>query len=131
MQVTTKIGCLGFLMALSALNISHAEAKADFSLSDSSLQTIEGRLTRLTEIIQQQEVTPDNIPNSLLVGGWGNTRRGSWVNTRRTGFVNHHGGGSFVNRRPWGNGGFLNRNWGDGGRFINRPWGNGGFLNRY
>ncbi|ACB49662.1 conserved hypothetical protein [Crocosphaera subtropica ATCC 51142] len=132
MQITTKITCVGFLLAVSTLTASIAKSQA--LLSDNNL-TIESRLSRLTEAIQQRGIDIAPETNNDLIGlGWGNGRGGSWGNGYRGGFANRHGGGGFVNRNPWRNGGgFVNgRPWGDRGGFYNRsPWRNGGFINRW
>lgn len=132
MQITTKITCVGFLLAVSTLTAS--VAKSHGTLSNDNL-TIENRLSRLTEAIQERGIDIATEKNSDLIGlGWGDGRRGNWVDSRRGGFANRHGGGGFVNRNPWRNGGgFINRRpWGDRGGFYNRsPWRNGGFINRW
>lgn len=122
MQIQTKITCVGFLLAVSTLTAS--VAKSQGTLSNNNL-TIENRLSRLTEAMQEREIDVldeqrDDV--DLLARGWANGRRGSWANGYRGGFANRHGGGGFVNRRPWGDrGGFYNRS----------PWRNGGFINRW
>ncbi len=132
MQIKTKITCVGFLLAVSTLTAS--VAKSQGTLSNNNL-TIENRLSRLTEAIQQRGIDISPETNNDLIGlGWGNGRRGTWGDTYRGGFANRHGGGGFVNRNPWRNGGgFVNgRPWGDRGGFYNRsPWRNGGFINRW
>ncbi len=115
MKITSKITCLGFLLALSTLTVTKVEAKS-LSLGENS--TIEARLSRLTDIVNQNDLQYPKT-DDLLVGGWANGRGGSWVNGRRGGFADRHGGGGFYNRR-----------WGDGGRFYNRYGGGGGFFNR-
>ena len=132
MQITTKITCVGFILAVSTLTTS--VAKSYDNLSNENL-TIENRLSRLTEVMQESGIDISDEKNEdLMARGWGNGRRGSWGNTNRGGFGNRHGGGGFVNRSPWRNsGGFYNRY--GGGGFVNRGGGfanrGGGFVNRW
>ncbi|MGK7957806.1 MAG: GrrA/OscA1 family cyclophane-containing rSAM-modified RiPP [Crocosphaera sp.] len=129
MRTITKITCVGFILAISTLTASIA--KSHGTLSDKDL-TIENRLSRLTEAMQERGIDiSDEISEDLIARGWGNGPRGSWGNGYRGGFANRHGGGGFVNRSPWRNGGgFYNRY--NGGGFVNRGgWRNGGgFVNR-
>lgn len=128
MKISSQISCVGFLLAVSTLAASVAHSHAPFPNTDLDL-TIENRLSRLTEEIQQRGVNFSIDDNEgLITRGWGNGSRGSFANGYRGGFANRYGGGSFVNRSPWRNGGgFYNR-----GGFVNSPWRNGGgFLNRW
>ncbi|MEA5536344.1 GrrA/OscA1 family cyclophane-containing rSAM-modified RiPP [Crocosphaera sp. XPORK-15E] len=121
MQLTTKITCVGFLLAVSTLTASVTQANS--TLPNANL-TIESRLSRLTEAMQERgiELSDENQADDLMARGWGDGRGGTWVDTNRGGFANRNGGGSFINRNPWG----------DRGSFFNRrPWGNGGFINRW
>ncbi|MGK7883443.1 MAG: GrrA/OscA1 family cyclophane-containing rSAM-modified RiPP [Crocosphaera sp.] len=130
MRITTKITCVGFLLAVSTLTTSIA--KSHGTLSNDKL-TIENRLSRLTEAIQESRVDiADETGEDLIARGWGNGGRGSWGNGYRGGFANRHGGGGFVNRSPFRNGGGFYNRYGGGG-FVNRGggWRNGGgFVNR-
>ena len=128
MNITTKTGLVGFILALSVLNIPKAQANITSHPSESSPTTIEQRLTRLSTAIRQRDNTLGNPTpdwdDSQRTARWINGSRGGWANRR-------YGGGGFVNRR--GGGGFVNR--GYGGGFANRSWPNGwrnggGFLNR-
>jgi rSAM-associated Gly-rich repeat protein len=120
LQIQTKITCAGFLLAVSTLTASVAQSNS--TLPNANL-TIETRLSRITEAMEKRGIdVSTEKPDDLIGFGWGDGRRGNWVNLNRGGFANRHGGGGFVNRRPWGDrGGFYNR----------RPWRNGGFINRW
>ncbi|GBF79801.1 GrrA/OscA1 family cyclophane-containing rSAM-modified RiPP [Aphanothece sacrum] len=138
MNITTKVTCVGFLLAISTLTISGANATSFLPQSESISPNIESRLSRLTEAMKQRGIEPlrtSEANEDLMAIGWGNGNGGGWGNLRGGGgFANRNGGGSFINRNnPWRNGGFNNRNWGDGGSFINRNgWPNGGgFVNRW
>ncbi|MGK7943553.1 MAG: GrrA/OscA1 family cyclophane-containing rSAM-modified RiPP [Microcystaceae cyanobacterium] len=129
MKISSQISCVGFLLAVSTLTTSVAHSHTP--LPNTEL-TIENRLSRLTEEMEQRGVNfPFEGDEGLITRGWGNGSRGSWGNGYRGGFANRHGGGSFVNRSPWRNGGgFYNRY--RGGGFVNSPWRNGGsFINRW
>ena len=108
LRLTTKITCVGFILAVSTLTASIA--KSHGSLSGDKL-SVDNRLSRLTEAMQERGIdVSEETSKDLMARGWGNSRRGSWVNGYRGGFANRSGGGSFVNRRPWRNGGrFYNR----------------------
>ena len=102
---------MGFLLAVSVLKASTANATTPQSTSAWTSPNIENRLSRITEAMKQRETQQSEVGKGQIgpqiVGGFVN-RRG-WVN-----------GGGFVNRRGWVNGGgFVNRRWGDGGRFYN------------
>lgn len=139
MNIDSKTGLVGFLLALSALNLGAAQAINDHSSTEKPL-TVEERLSRLTNTLYSIEnklsaSDQENMMNDqdLLVnrgawangGGraWVNTGRGGrgwadgrgrdWVNGRRTGWADGRGG-SWVNGNNWRNG------WGDGGGFLNR-----------
>ena len=129
MQITKKITCVGFILAISTLTASVSEANS--SLSKNKL-TIENRLSRITQAMEQRGLDiSEEKTEDLIARGWRKGSQGGWINGYRGGFTNRHGGGGFVNRSPWRNGGgFYNR--GGGGGFINRsPWRNGGFINRW
>ena len=130
MQITTKISCVGLVLAVSILTASVAES---YGVSSHNERTIENRLSRLTEKIKEIGIDNSNNRNEdLIARGWGNGRRGSWGNGYRGGFANRHGEGGFVNRSPWRNGGGFYNRYGGGG-FVNRGggWRNGGFVNRW
>ena len=135
MQLSTKSSWVGFLLALSTLNIPTANATENIPLQP----TVENRINRITATIKQKEeqlqnssdVEPDRIALGWGDGknrGWVDTRRGrgwgdgrnrNWVNGNRVNWKDGHGG-SFANVNPWRNG------WGDLGGFYNYP---GGFNN--
>ncbi len=126
MKISSQISCVGFLLAVSTLTASVAHS---YSPSPQTELTIENRLSRLTEAVQQRDSNFSLEDNEgLITRGWGNGRRGSFANGYRGGFANRYGGGGFINRSPWRNGGsFYNR-----GGFVNSPWRNGGtFINRW
>ncbi|MDJ0714873.1 MAG: GrrA/OscA1 family cyclophane-containing rSAM-modified RiPP [Prochloraceae cyanobacterium] len=131
MQIATKITYVGFLLAVSTLTASVAQSNS--TLPDANL-TIDSRLSRLTEAMQQRGVDISTEKNDdLMARGWADGRRGNWVNGARRGFANRYGGGGFVNRTPWRNGGGFYNRYGGGG-FVNRgggAWRNGGFINRW
>ncbi|MGD1806698.1 GrrA/OscA1 family cyclophane-containing rSAM-modified RiPP [Dapis sp. BLCC M126] len=129
MKISTRSSWVGFLLALSTLNIPIANA-----IENNSLQlTVENRLNRITAAIKQKEEQLQNSsdfePERIALGwgdgknrGWVDTRRGrgwgdgknrGWVNARRGGWKDGKGG-SFANVNPWRNG------WGDRGGFYNR-----------
>ena len=129
MKLYTKSSWVGFLLALSTLNIPIANATENIPLQP----TIENRLNRITVTIKQKEeqlqnssdVEPEHIALGWADGkgrGWVDTRRGrgwgdgkkrGWVNANRGGWKDGKGG-SFANVNPWRNG------WSDGGSFYNR-----------
>ncbi|MGD1713034.1 GrrA/OscA1 family cyclophane-containing rSAM-modified RiPP [Dapis sp. BLCC M172] len=129
-KFSTKTSWVGFLLALSTLNVPIVNATENYQLQP----TVENRLNRITQTIRQKEEqlqeTSNIEPYRLAIGwrdgkkgrgwvnvrgrrGWGNGRRGGWLNGRRGGWGDGKGG-SFVNVNPWRNG------WGDGGGFYNR-----------
>jgi rSAM-associated Gly-rich repeat protein len=96
MNITASSSLLGFLLALSTLNIPNvADASNQSSTVPRSIdtdQTIEGRLSRLSEAIRQREsaLSENSIkPADVLVA------------------------------RRWGNGGFHNGGFRNGGGFVN------------
>lgn len=115
LNITTRTGLLGFLLALSALPISAASAVTSQTITpDSTIdqsQTVESRLTRLTEVIRQREpllFKGTNIPVEMQIarGAWGNGGGGGFANrTGPGGFINNRGGGGFVNGGGFRNGG--------------------------
>ena len=112
MNITTKTSLVGFLLALSALSATVATAATTESAQNQSQTTIEGRLTKLTNVLRvRAEQLPESnreIPDQLIAGAWGNG-----------------GGRGFVNAHRWRNG------WADGGGFYNYGGGGGGWINRY
>ncbi len=135
MQLSTKSSWVGFLLALSTLNIPTANATENIPLQP----TVENRINRITATLKQKEEQLQNSsdvePNRMALGwsdgrnrNWVNTRRGrgwgdgknrNWVNGNRVNWKDGHGG-SFANVNPWRNG------WSDVGGFYNYP---GGFNN--
>ncbi len=108
---------MGFLLAVSTLSISAANASPQNPISNDISNNIEYRLSRLTKAIEKQA---NETINTLPTEG---------ENLLVRGFANRSGGGGFANRG--GGGGFVNRS--GGGGFVNRsPFRNGGgFYNRY
>lgn len=132
MKITTTTGLIGFLLALSTLNVP--EASATVTPEPETTQTIDARLAAITEALKTKTQfatsesllsLPAGMAEEMMMAaiGWGNGRGGvAWGNSGN-GFRN---GG-------WGNGGFRNGGWGNGG-FRNNGWGNGwrdggGFIN--
>ena len=113
MQITTRVSFVGFLLAVSALNVSTANATTQQPTSAQTSPTIESRLSRITDAMKEREIeqpeASERSAGDQIARGFANGRRGGWVNGRR--------------------GGFGNRRWGDGGRFYNYR-GGGGFFNR-
>ncbi|MGD1698347.1 GrrA/OscA1 family cyclophane-containing rSAM-modified RiPP [Dapis sp. BLCC M229] len=130
MKIYKKSSWLGFLLALSTLNIPTANATENNSLQP----TVENRINRITATLKQKEEQLQNIqnlePNRLAIGwgdgkkgrgwingrgrrGWGNGKNRGWINGNRGGWIDGRGG-SFVNANPWRNG------WSDRGGFYNR-----------
>ncbi len=129
MKIHNQVNFVAFLLAISTLTTSNANATEQFNSSELQSLNIEQRISRITIIIKQQPEISDpsflgDQENSLA--RWLNGGSGGWLNTSRGGFLNDRGGGGFINRR-----------WPDGGSFFNRPWSNrpwsngGGFLNRF
>jgi rSAM-associated Gly-rich repeat protein len=114
-SITTRVSFVGFLLAVSALNVSTANATTEQPRLNQTVSPIESRLSRITDAMKQREIEPSEASEGpageQVAYGWVNGRRGGWGNGRR--------------------GGFINRRWGDGGRFYNYRGGGGGFINRY
>lgn len=110
MNINTRAGLVGFLLALAALNGQSAKAATQVDAMQAPKSTIESRLNRLTEMIRNREsqldITTPEL-DQLIAGGFANRRGGG-------SFVNRSGGGGFINTHPWRNG------WRDGGGFWNR-----------
>ena len=114
MEISTKIGLVGFFLALSALNIPAANA----TVKTPESTTIESRLSRITETLKQRENQLQEKPEELQPGE--QIARGAWGNGGgRGGWINRGGGGSWGNGGSWRNGNNWRNGWGDGGRFIN------------
>jgi rSAM-associated Gly-rich repeat protein len=134
MNITTKTSLVGFLLALSTLAL-HEPATA----TTPGKNTIEGRLTRLTDALRERESQlndPVELTEEEIARGWANGRNRSWVNGRGVGWGDGRGR-NWINSRPrWGDGfggGWLNGNnwrngWNDRGGFFNNR-GGGSFLN--
>jgi rSAM-associated Gly-rich repeat protein len=148
MQFNSKVRFVGFLLAISTLGASTANAAGEIAIAESQPLTIENRLSRLTEAMKERaiEISPnaDTTSERTIVGSWrnggGSWRNGSgswrnggsgWGNGRGGGFLDNRDGRSFFNDR--GGGGFLDNRgggsffndrgggrWGDGGSFFNR-----------
>lgn len=130
MNITTRTGLVGFLLALSAFSISAANATTNQSRNSSP--SIEGRLNRITAAIQQREsqwqdeAKPgDDI---LMARGFADgSRGGGWNQFARGGSASGPGGANFNNFHPaYGGGGGA---WRDTGGFANGAYGGGGFVN--
>ena len=121
----TRIGLVSFLLAFAALKTPAAEAHpsmpADSALptteavnidenpgqnsEPSSEQTVESRLSKLTELIRERE--------QLLARGFLDGDDRGWRRSRNSGWADGSRGGDFRNSNPWRNG------WRDGGSFFN------------
>ena len=120
MKITTTASLVGFLLALSSVNLSKAEGAVRNATIDSEQSTIESRLTRISKAIRQQEsqdITsmPGAGDSCYIAGGFVNRPGGGGSFANRSGgggFVNHGGGGRFLNHTP----GWVNRTHG----WINR-----------
>ncbi|ELS01943.1 hypothetical protein Xen7305DRAFT_00016520 [Xenococcus sp. PCC 7305] len=101
----TKITWISFIVALATLN-SPAKTKAYpvDSTSSENTQMLESRLAKIAATLKERET---KVPTSSALKK--NLDIASWIKGRRGGFADG-GGGSFLNRRSWGDGGgFLNR----------------------
>lgn len=118
----TKITWISFLVTLSALTIPTKTIAHNNNnpVSENQSPAIESRLSKIAKTLKERESqflessdTQENFdsPENIDLAGW--------IKGYRGGFVNR-GGGGFLNRRRWG----------DGGGFFNRRGGGGGFLNR-
>lgn len=144
MKISTYTGLLGFLLALSALNLSAADAATQSNGSPS----IEGRLNRITAAIRQREAQLEDALTSvdglLLAYGFGDgSKGGSFNQGARFGTASGPGGGTFNNAHPanggyggaagWrdtgGSAGFANGAYGGGAGFANGAYGGAGFAN--
>lgn len=131
MKIITKTGWLGFILTLSALNVSVVQAAS--SPTQEKPLSLENRLNRIAATLKDREnhLSEREISesNPKIAVGWANGSGGrGFVNGRRAGWGDGHRGG-FANINPWRNG------WGDRGGFFNsNPWRNGwgdrgGFFN--
>jgi rSAM-associated Gly-rich repeat protein len=115
LKITTRTSLVGFLLAISALNVPTATAATE-QAGTPVQQTIEERLTKLTAAIgERKSQLPDSAlsePEQRLARGWADGNGRDWVNGGRRGWADGHGGG-WVNANPWRNG------WADGGGFYN------------
>lgn len=105
MKINSHISFVSFLLVLSTLNPSSAEAKIEQTKVNSNIDTIENRLTKLTEILQEREkqlpVTAEiPLSKSETEIAWGNWRNGN-------------GGFTNINRPVWRDGGGFH-NWRNG-----------------
>jgi rSAM-associated Gly-rich repeat protein len=113
LEISTKIGLVGFFLALSALNIPVALA----TVKTPESTTIESRLSRITETLKQRENQLQEKPEAPQPG---EQIAVAWRNGGgRSGWINRGSGGSWGNGSSWRNGGGWRNGWGDGGRFIN------------
>ncbi len=115
-----QITWIGFLVALSALNLPSKAIASNTNLIDDQ-PAIENRLARIAENLKAREEELSNLSDSDLEStNPNNTIARGWLKGYRGGFVNG-GGGGFLNRRGWPDrGGFWNRRWPNGGGFLNR-----------
>jgi rSAM-associated Gly-rich repeat protein len=124
MDFKTQVSFVGFLLAVSTLNVSTVNATTQSPLPETNTLSIENRLSRISKAIQERNIQdsettqPQELP--YLISGFGNARGGGGFANRAGGggFGNVGGGGGFVN--AGGGGGFLNNRWSDGGSFFNR-----------
>lgn len=115
MKIGTKTGWVAFLITITALNISVAEAAS----SDNQVRelSLENRLSRIAATLRQRQnqlsesaTNPSELDIAL---GWADGRGGrGFVNANRGGWGDGYRGG-FANVNPWRNG------WADGGGFYN------------
>jgi len=114
MKISSKAGLVGFLLALSSLNITKADAKRENLTSESTHISVESRLSKISKNIKEQEnqAMIANQSNEILLAAaflnhspsFRNNTHG-WINGVK-GWINHGsfanksgGGGSFINRR--------------------------------
>ncbi|MBP0012349.1 MAG: rSAM-associated Gly-rich repeat protein [Roseofilum sp. SBFL] len=127
MKSSTTKGLVGFLLTLSTLSASPANATGNLSEFSSANVDLEQRLNRLTETLQNREHQLDLERNPLS----SETQRSQDLAQFRNVFRNGgwRNGGSFRNggwRNGWRNGGsFRNGGWRNGGSFRNGGWRNG------
>jgi rSAM-associated Gly-rich repeat protein len=117
LKITTT-GLVGFLLALSTLNMPKADAAAEPDVP----KTIEARLSALTEALRQKEAQLDTAPPETLPSAMEDV-----INLARVSWGNGSGHGAWRNG-GFNNGGFRNGGWYNGG-FRNGGFRNGGFRN--
>ncbi len=105
---------MGFLLAISSLSVSAANATVKEPIDNEISNDIEYRLLCITTAIEKRRTETINTllaeNENLLVRGFANRSGGGGFVNRGGGFANRSGGGGFVNRSPWRNGGsFYNR----------------------
>ncbi len=121
MKISTRSGLVGFLLALSTINIPTANAADNSALPP----TIENRISRITAAMKQRQdqiQETSNLEPERIAGGWVDTKKGGdwidgnkrgwgdasngngWYDGKKTGWVDGHGGG-FANVNPWRSGG--------------------------
>ncbi len=117
--MTTKSSWVGFLIALSALNIPVAQGASTPKEVNPPSSALETRLSRIVAALKEKEShlsESESQSNQEIAIGWANgSGRTGFVNTRRGGWGDGYRGG-FVNVNPWRNG------WRDGGGFFNHRW---------
>lgn len=129
MNITTRTGLVGFLLALSAPSIPAAQAVTSQQTAHPS-SSIEGRLNRITAAIRQREtqLQDTEMPgdNLLMARGFADgSRGGGWNQYARGGTATGPGGGSFGNAHP----NYGRASWLDGGGFANGAYGGASFIN--
>ncbi len=129
MNIITRTGLVGFLLALSALNIPAAQAVTSQPTAHPS-SSIEGRLNRITAAIRQREtqLQDTKMPGDdlLMARGFADgSKGGGWNQYARGGTATGAGGGSFGNAHP----NYGGASWRDGGGFANGAYGGAGFAN--
>ncbi|HEY9662988.1 MAG TPA: GrrA/OscA1 family cyclophane-containing rSAM-modified RiPP [Allocoleopsis sp.] len=154
MNITTRTSLMGFLLALSALQISAATAATRSSSQNTAQPTVEARLARLTAAIRDRETQlPDTqaatqFSTDLRVAiGWADgSRGGQWTDgALGRGTASGPGGGNWTNGAygrgtasgpggsDWTNGAYGRgaASGSNGGSWVNSayrgsPWVNGG-----
>ena len=120
MKISTKVGLVGLLMALSTLTAQSTTAKIhgpSDNAANSTASSIDSRLSRISAALRETEGAlsesaaeqVERLHAVWLKGGGGGWVNRTWGNGGwRDGgsFFNNRGGGGFVNNR--GGGGFLN-----------------------
>ncbi len=69
MPITTRVSFVGFLLAVSALNISTANATTEQLTSAQTSPTIESRLSRITDAMKQREIQQPEASERLSLPG--------------------------------------------------------------
>jgi rSAM-associated Gly-rich repeat protein len=120
MNISTKAGLVGLVMALATVTANSAIAANTPTESDqtSPKSSVEARLNRISAALRERESQMseplaeqvEQLQALWVNGGGGGFLNNTWRNggwRDGGGFFNNRGGGGFVNRR--GGGGFLNR----------------------